>query len=548
MKKLKKLIPKNFPLLCFFSVLFIFSYWLMFSTFSYQDGNIVVASKAWSDFGSHIPLIRSFSFGWNFPPEYPLFANEPIHYHFLFYAFVGFLERIGIPLHIALNIPSALLFFALLVMLYVFGKSLFKSKLVGVLSVLFFVCNGSFSFLYFIRDNPITIDSFYKIISSTSFLSFSPYYGDSLVSAFWNLNIYTNQRHLAAAFAFSLFVVYIFLKPILTSQNSKSISVTILLGVLLGCSFYFHLAAFGMTAIVIFILAVLFPVLRPSALLILLLASVIGFPQYRYMNQEGSVFSLLIKPGYLTPAPVTLSSFLNYWTLNLGLHTLLIPVGFLLAPKKIKKIFIAFFAFFVIGNVFQFSPEMAANHKFFNYFMLIGGMFSGYTIYLLWIRNIILKLLAIVLTLLLIMSGVMDFFPIYNDTKVTLGDYHNNPDIKWIMQNTPPDSVFINTSYFVPIESVAGRKILFGWPYFAWSQGYDTNARGQYIDAVLSARNATEFCKIVKQQKADFLRTTNPPDTGFPMINPNLLHTLTPVYKNSKSGVTIYDITQNCTQ
>jgi hypothetical protein len=67
----------------------------MFSTFSYKDGNMLIASKAWSDFASHIPLIRSFSFGNNFPPQYPLFSGPPIKYHFLFYAFVGLLEKLG---------------------------------------------------------------------------------------------------------------------------------------------------------------------------------------------------------------------------------------------------------------------------------------------------------------------------------------------------------------------------------------------------------------------------------------------------------------------
>ena len=65
----------------------IFSVWLMFSSFSYSDGSMQIGSKAWSDFASTIPVIRSFSFGSNFPPEYPLFPGEPIHYHFLFFCF-----------------------------------------------------------------------------------------------------------------------------------------------------------------------------------------------------------------------------------------------------------------------------------------------------------------------------------------------------------------------------------------------------------------------------------------------------------------------------
>ena len=83
------------------------SYWLMNRTFQYHDQSFVIASKLWSDFGAHIPLIRSFSFGHNWPPEYPTFPGEPIRYHYLFYLAVAGLEKIGVNLGLALNLLSA---------------------------------------------------------------------------------------------------------------------------------------------------------------------------------------------------------------------------------------------------------------------------------------------------------------------------------------------------------------------------------------------------------------------------------------------------------
>src|SRR3990167_947392 len=107
-----------------------FSFWLMFSTFSYKDGSILIAAKARSDFGSHIPLIRSFSLGNNFPPEFPIFPGEPIRYHFLFYFVVGLLERVGVRIDYALNLPSALSFSFLLITIYFLAKLIFKSRAV----------------------------------------------------------------------------------------------------------------------------------------------------------------------------------------------------------------------------------------------------------------------------------------------------------------------------------------------------------------------------------------------------------------------------------
>ena len=142
MEKYSKWIPafagmtkKTFPELAGMIFLLLFSFWLMFHTFSYnaKTNSMMIAYKAWSDFGSHIPLVRSFSMGDNFnrlirgkAPEYPLFPGEPIRYHFLFYAFVGLLERLGLRIDWALNIPSALGFFFLMVMIWTLAEQLFK--------------------------------------------------------------------------------------------------------------------------------------------------------------------------------------------------------------------------------------------------------------------------------------------------------------------------------------------------------------------------------------------------------------------------------------
>lgn len=124
------LVLKQYKFVIFFlSLCLIFSFWLMFHTFSYENNSILIASKAWSDFASHIPLIRSFSLGSNLPPEYPIFPGEPIRYHFLFYLVVGLLERLGMRIDFALNIPSALSFFLLICSIYLLAMLLFNRLL-----------------------------------------------------------------------------------------------------------------------------------------------------------------------------------------------------------------------------------------------------------------------------------------------------------------------------------------------------------------------------------------------------------------------------------
>ncbi|MDO8657911.1 MAG: hypothetical protein Q7K55_04175 [Candidatus Levybacteria bacterium] len=532
----------------------IFSSWLMFSTFSYDNGHMLIASKAWSDFGSHIPLIRSFSYGVNFPPQYPLFPGEPIKYHFIFYALVGIIEKTGLRIDFALNILSILGFASLILMIYFFTKKLFSSKAIAVLSAIFFLFNGTLSFIYFLKEHSLSLNFINEIITNSKFPSFAPY-GDGVVSAFWNLNIYTNQRHLAMSYALSLLILYIFLLPMFKNlpagKAGKKINykTSILLGIVLGLSYFFHMAVFLMTIIIIFSLSILIRKLKFSGLLILIFAGLFAFPQYYWQQTNGAGIGsskINFNPGYLISNSLNFGNFINYWFANLGLHFILIPLGFIFSPLKSKKILIAFLTLFIIGNLFQFSLEIAANHKFFNYFMIIGNMFSAFFLVFIWKKNILLRPLVCIFIFLLIFSGIIDFFPIYNDYKISLADYPVNKDISWIMKNTSSNTIFLNSSYLYDSASLAGRKIFFGWPYFAWSQGYNTLKRSEEIKSLFEEKDKKNVCKYLIKHNLSYVSLTNP-SNDFPFDRNFWQENFKPVYSDNKiNSITIYDTKASC--
>ncbi|OGH47943.1 MAG: hypothetical protein A3A51_00390 [Candidatus Levybacteria bacterium RIFCSPLOWO2_01_FULL_39_10] len=523
----------------------LFGGFLMFSSFTSNENSLLISSKAWSDFSSHIPLIRSFSLGANFPPQYPLFPGEPINYHFLFYAFVGLLEKTGLPIGLALNIPSLLGFSFLLLMIYLLANLLFKSKSVGIISVIFFLFNSSLSYYYYFEDKSASLQSFLQIPNITDFQSFAPY-GDGIISAFWNLNIYTNQRHLALSFALSLFIVYFLIKPIFNNEKSN-IKLGIVLGAVLGLSFFLHLAVFFMTAVVVIILGILFSKIRKSSFIALFVSAIIALPQYLYVS-SGEGYNPQFVLGYLLSDNLSFSNFSEFWIFNLGLSIILIPLGFLLSDSKQKRILVAFFSLFIIGNVIQFSPEIAANHKFFNYFLLVGNMFSAYVLLKLWHKKNFLKPVVVVLFLLMVFGGIIDFFPIYNDGGVTLVDYKRNDASSWILKNTSPDSVFLNTSFLYNPASLVGRKIFLGWPYFAWSQGYDTNKRGEIMRSILGANEKSEACDLLKENNIDYIeiKRQNPPDLDIPPISNIFEKEFENIYVSKNEDTLYFDVNTSC--
>jgi hypothetical protein len=274
-----------------------------------------------------------------------------------------------------------------------------------------------------------------------------------------------------------------------------------------------------------------------------LVGGLIALPQYLYVQSGGSFFKPFINPGYLV-IHLNIFSFLNYWWQNLGLNLIFIPLGFIIAAKSEKKILISFFSLFIIGNLFQFSPEIAANHKFFNYFIIVGGMFSAYFLHFLWIKKNYLKPFVIIFIFLLIFSGVIDLFPIYNDHKIVLADYPVNKDVSWIIKHTNPNSIFLNTQYLYDNASLAGRRIFLGWPYFSWSQGYDTLTRDNLRKALLDNNNLKFFCANIKQNNLSYVEISPTQDS---VVNINFFEkNFTPVFKDTQTKVSIYSLKTGC--
>lgn len=547
MTKSFEFIKKNLVEIVFFTIAFLFSGWLMWHSFGYdsQKSQILISSKVWSDFANHIPLIRSFSMGANFPPEFPLFPGEPIKYHFLFYTLVGLLEKTGLRLDWALNVPSSLSFFGLMVMIFLVAKLIFKSRFVAILSVVFFLFNGTFSFLEFFKSHPLSFSSLKNIYLLKDFPSFMPY-GPGEITAFWSLDTFINQRHLALAFGLILTMVYLLIRYDEKKQVPGG-KILAFLGLALGLFPSLHKAAFIMALAILALLFLLFPKLRMAIFKISIIAFIVSVPQLIFTNQIGrSTNTFSLYTGYLVHGR-GLGGFIRHWMLNFGLNCVYIPLGFLLAPARAKKIFLAFLSLFFIGNLFKFSPEIAVNHKFFNLFIIVGNMVSAYFIYRVWQKKIVGKILAIILFLPLVFSGIIDFFPIKNDFRYTINDVSVNEDATWIKENTPPNSVFLNISYLYHPASLAGRKVYYGWPYFTWSAGYDTDKRLKLIKQIYEGESADSVCSLLEKEGIDYVETQPSPDREEFLINYQLFENkFILLYNNPTTGLRFYDVKNSC--
>jgi hypothetical protein len=533
----------------------LFALWLMFHTFSYntKTHQMLMVPKVWSDFGAQIPLIRSFSLGNNWPPQYPLFSGQPIRYHFLFYFLVGLLEKMGFRIDWALNLPSAAGFFLLLTGIYLIAHELFHNKAVGILSAVFFLFNGNFSFIEFFRKHPLSITSFQDIISNTDFVSFAPW-GKGDISAFWNLNIFTNQRHLALAFAGAILFVYLCLK-IQKWRVVQQLPLALLSGCIIGIYPFFHQPTMIIFAVIMAVYFLFFPKLRIFLLCVGALTASLALPQLLFLTKGPKTLGWY--PGYLIHDSLTIPHFLSYWLQNIGLHSLLIPAGFILASKYAKKTLLPLFFIFLVANLFRFSIEVAASHKFFNFALLMGNMFSAYLV-VEYFRAIpffrpkilltpIFALIGSLLVISLVFSGIIDFTAVANDQYGTLNDLGANKTANWIAQNTPPEAIILNSTYFFHPASLAGRKIFMGWPYFAWSAGYDTYKRLDDMKSMYMATSMDTLCPMLKNNHITYVAYETRDTIQELKLTPTLFdQNFTLVYKNTDDSFRLYQTPGIC--
>jgi hypothetical protein len=559
-------LPEFYPILIAFSLLF--SCWLMFHTFSYDPikHEIKIAFKLWSDFGAHIPLIRSFSMGDNLDritrglmPEYPIFPGEPIRYHFLFYLFVGILERIGLQIDWALNIPSILGLFFMMAAIIFISQTLFKSKMVALLSILFFIFNGSLGFLRFFQLNPLSLQSYLDVIKAKDFPAFAPW-GPGEISAFWNLNIYTNQRHLAFAFALVLLFILTCLR-LETTSFKKQASWALLWGIVFGFLPYFHQPALLIVAVIMATYMLAFPKLRLFLLTSGFITTALVIPQILAARGAGSPAEWF--PGYIIHNEIVkekgiqaILHMASFWWQNMGLHSILIPIGFFIIPKRARITLLPIIPLFIIPNLFKFSIEVSANHKFFNFILIMGNMISAYTLTTLISIARKTKQVALVGFAYLVvisavgfmtLTGIIDFFVVVNDTKGTVVDIPANQTATWISENTPKTAYFLNSNYLYHPASMAGRFIFLGWPYFAWSAGYKTN-RMPIMDSLYESRDPKAFCELLKKHHITHVSAEDVKnDTNLPDINLSYyLKTYKPIFVSRNDKYAIFQTSDIC--
>lgn len=533
----------------------IISSYLMFYTFYVKDNILNIGYTVWSDFGPHLAVIRSFSIGSNFPTEYPHFPEGSIRYHFLFQFFVANLEFLGLRIDWAFNVPSIFSILALTMLMYSFSVIIFNKRPIGIIAVLLFFFRSSFATFTYIIDN-ITSENILKtILNTSSFIGKTQNENWGL----WNQNVYANQRHFAFSLAI-LFLLLILLIPLLQkmlssfkeinqnyldniskgklkkySNKIKKISwstyfyqkymieflfkkdswlpldlkQSIYLGLILGLIAFWNGAVVLSILPILFILAI-FSKHRLTYLIIAVITYLLTYLQTSFfMGDSSSAVDPNFQIGFLAEHK-NLLGIVKYYIELLGIFPLILFFSIFNVQKGIKIYSIAFLTPLIIATTLSLTPDINANHKFVMIsVMLLNIIISNYLYLHFESKRTNFIVFATTIILLMTSTGVIDLITIKNANTKTVTATMNDPVVEWIIHNTPEHSIFLSHSAVTHPVFYAGRKQYYGWPYYAWSAGYDTNTRNLIVNSIYGATDTHTLKNIVKQENIDYIIIEN---------------------------------------
>lgn len=513
---------------------------IMFWTFYIQDGKLGVGLSVFSDFAPHLGMIRSFSYGNNFPTQYAHFAGEDIRYHFMFQFLAGNLEYLGLRLDFAFNLPSIFSLVGTFLLLYVLAVKLTGTRMAGYLAALLFAFRSSptlFAALFEQRkETGSLIKAAEALKDNIEFIGITPNESWGL----WNLNVYCNQRHLAFSLMALLLALLLFL-PLLYEQteriqkliekrkkplrgvqkiklwfqasffckegwNVKDFRLAIGAGLFLGATAFFNGAVLIAALSILFVIAI-FSDRRLEFLCMALIATGLSFLQSNFFV-DGNIVSPSFYFGFLAEEKTILGVLSYIFRLTGILPILLFISVFIFCKGTERVIWAAFLVPFITSFTVSLTVDVTVNHKSIMLSLMLMGIFAaGELTVLLRKKNLIFKAIALILTFILTATGLYDYRTVLKRNAKERNLVYDLQDdlLVWIHEHTSSKDIFLTANYYLNNMVLGGAMLYYGWPYYAWSAGYDTNYRGDVVSLIYNSSSAEELYEWLDQENIRYL-------------------------------------------
>lgn len=499
-----------------FGFLLAFITYMMFYVFYMKDGILYSGVTVYGDYAPHTAMMRSFSVGNNFPTQYPHYGGADVKYHFMFQFLAGNLEYLGMRMDFAYNIVSIGALLGFLMLLYELALRITGKMCCGVLTLAFFFFRSGNAFFRFVWEHIQSGDLLSTLAENASFIGYTTNENWGL----WNFNVYLNQRHLAFGLLMVTLALYLFMDWVEAGNaheergvawmrgrlfskeawKSRNLEQALLMGLFLGlCAFWNGAAVIGGLLILCG-----FAVFSDGKLDYAVMAAVTIF--FSFLQTKifisGSAMSPQIYLGFLAEDK-TLWGVIKYlfWMSGVFFLGLIVLAVFLKRRERVIMLgflFPTFFAFTLL-----MTPDINVNHKYIMISYAYLAVFWAWAVCALWRKRI----LAILLSVCLTATGVYDFVVIVKGNgpgrRVTVD--MESELTQWLEDHLEKNDLLLTPEYSMNEVTMSGAMLYCGWPYYAWSAGYDTNYRAAQAVTIYTTSDREELEDVVKREKITYI-------------------------------------------
>lgn len=521
--------------------LFGFILWTMFYVFHIdtENGKEILKSgvTVFSDYSPHTAMIRSFSFHDNFPTQYPHYGGQDVKYHFMFQFLAGNLEFLGMRIDWAFNIISSASLWGFLVLLFYFTQELTGNTAAGALTVLMFFCRSSIAVFDRLIQS-IASGNWRDFLHNTSFIGYTAHEDWGL----WNYNVFLNQRHLGFGLLIAIIPIMYFsgrldwldekkeisekknavlqsrvavvMKTTLLSKQAWMLSpdwpIDAAFGVMLGA------LAFWNGAVVVATLLILagFAIMSSNKFDYVIMAVntiALSFAQKRFFMPAGIASSIKDEMktrfyfGFLADKQ-TAGGVVLYLIMLSGAFFLGVAVFLVIFKGKKRAMIAAFLLPVIFAFTVSMTPDIAVNHKYIIISTIFLNMIWAYALTRLWgSRNIFLRTLAVLLAITLTATGAYDLLTIYNADRRALKIDMGSSLTEWLKENVKENDLVLTGEENMSEITLSGIMLYNGWPYYAWSAGYDTDIRAANAIEIYSSKDKEKVKELVKKEGIDYI-------------------------------------------
>ena len=506
--------------LILYGLLLAFITYMMFYVFYIRDGVLYSGLTVYGDYAPHTAMMRSFSLGNNFPTQYPHYGGADVKYHFMFQFLAGNLEYLGLRLDFAYNIVSIGSLLGFLMLLSQLAVRITGRFCCGAVTVILFFFRSGAAFFRYVWEHLQTGDLLAALQENTSFIGYTVNENWGL----WNFNVYLNQRHLAFGLLIVTLVIYVFLdwleagtshkekgfswfiQRILSLQawKSRNLEKALIMGLLLGLSAFWNGAAV-IGGLLILLGFAIFSDGKVDYAVTAGTAVFFSFLQTKIFIR-GSAMDTRLYLGFLAEEK-TLWGVVKYlfWMGGIFFLGLILLVFFM---KRREKAMLTGFLFPVIfAFVLLMTPDINVNHKYIVIAYGFLSVFWAWAICSLWGKKLWKKLLAVLLAVCLTATGIYDFVIILrgNGTGHRVTVNMNSDLTRWLADHLGKQDLLLTPEYSMNEVTMSGVMLYCGWPYYAWSAGYDTNYRADRAVEIYTATDESVLRSVVKEEKITYI-------------------------------------------